>query len=237
MKILSLNLNHRTNSKLVPDQFIDLLTKISPDVICLNEFVYSKKQLHFLSNLKALGYSATTISDKKDFKHNQILIASKQEHQRGHLTGPATTDHCEPNFLHVRLADNLNIVGLRVPSLKGENLIQYWKELHTDLEQLVNERTIIVGDFNCDPFTTKSKVSILINGLKDLGFNIPKPVGQFSYINSDGSSTSCIDHTVTSKFINIFTCEYLDKVDDIVIAGKKIDSPIIDHCALVIEFR
>jgi exonuclease III len=238
MKILSLNLNHRSRLRKIPDQLYDVLTGLSPDVLCFNEYVDSDSHLNFKANLKTMRYKDISISAKIDgIDHNQILIATKTSHQLGELKGPAVTQHATTNFLHVITSEGLNIIGLRVPSIKGTELESYWVELVDNLNGLIREEVVVIGDFNCNPFKDSKGPAASMKSLESNSYTIPRPIGDFSYINYDGTQTSSIDHVVVSSLLNVSRCEYLEKFGEVVIAGKKDTSPITDHCGLLVEIN
>jgi len=144
MKIISWNLNHRTNEKVIPINVIEFFEKYEPDLIVLNEFVDGDSRSDFKQHLNRIGYSHQLCSLKRD-KQNQIFMASRQEIQVGNLPKPDFTEAATTNFLHVSIPNsNIEVVGFRAPAYK-KTLEQraYWKQL-SDIVSSANDRNIVL---------------------------------------------------------------------------------------------
>jgi len=233
MKIISWNLNHRTNEKAIPIDALKFFEKYAPHLIVLNEYVDGDSRNDFKRQLNEIGYSHQLCSLKRD-KQNQSFVASRQGIQVGNLPKPDFTEAATTNFLHVSVPDsNIEIVGFRAPAYKKTlEKRGYWKQLSDIVSSTNNGNIVFLGDINYDPFFDLTEEVSEINFSHSPKFTIPNPKGEWSYISSNGKNISRIDHAIISKNINATNVEYLASYCGIKLAGCKFDLPISDHAVL-----
>lgn len=236
MKIISWNLNHRTREKPIPDGVCDFISKAAPDVLVLNEYVDGPSRDEFKSKLHSFGYAVQLVSEKID-GHNQIFIASKSSLETGDLDPPGISDASLSNFLHFKIpSENLEVVGLRVPMYKSSrDRERYWEALSRILQKAVTRRIVFVGDLNDDPIRRPNGPLSRIKKQHAEAFTIPEPEGEWSYISSDGSSSTRIDHAIVSMALHLDGAKYLAEFGSLKLAGPRSIEPISDHAALEIE--
>ena len=119
MRFLTWNLGHQTRPKPLPASIGSALAKLSPDVVVLTEYVYDDSHRPFLDALKEQGLAHRLVSDHV-LRQNQVLIASRYPMERGGITcAVGLSDATGPNWLHVRLATGVDVVGFRRPMFKA----------------------------------------------------------------------------------------------------------------------
>src|SRR4051812_27294814 len=93
-------------------------------------------------------------------RQNQVLIASRFAMEHGRIQCSAGLSAATaPNWLHVRLATGVDVVGFRRPMLKGARAVtKYWDWLSTALEPLSAGSAVVLGDFNTVPQSTHRPV-------------------------------------------------------------------------------
>jgi len=238
ISLISWNLNHRTAEKVIPDDVLVFFEKYNPDVIALNEFVDGDSRGEFKKTLYELGYTYQ-FSSPKIGKNNQIFIASKLEAQDGTINSPSFTDAAKTNFLHVYIpAHSLDVIGMRAPFYKlTSEKKHYWEQVSEILSGARDRNILCVGDINYDPFNRNQ------HDLSEIAFNdndsyiIKNPLGDWSFISSNGKNTSRIDHVISSSHINLKKVEYLTEYQGLVLAGKKTDQPMSDHAVLSMQLE
>jgi len=236
MKILSWNINHRIQMKKIPTSVLSIINEISPDLLVLNEYVDGDERIHFKYGLKENGFTHISISNKFD-RQNQVLIASRVKHKRGDLKPPSYDESSITNFLHVALPIfGIEVVGIRVPAYKkaGE-LKSYWGELLSIIRSTKSRNIVFVGDFNCDPEISKTPGAKVLKLLREEGWKIPPPYGNWSYISYNGQRRSRLDYTLASPAVDDISGTYISKLGSYIIAGPKEKNPISDHAILISE--
>jgi exonuclease III len=238
MKIISWNLNHRTNEKNIPKEVISFFKIYNPEIIVLNEFVDGISRDTFKRELQNLGYIYQCFS-KKIPKHNQIFIASKYELSMAKSITPTLTSHAETNYLHVIIpSKDIELIGLRAPSYKTtKEKNAYWFEVGEILSKLRTKNIVLIGDINFNPFSKSSSDITEVDFIYDSFYKIKKPIGEWSYISPNGKNKSIIDHAIYSKHINIGTIKYLRHFNNIQLAGSAEEQAISDHAVLTLELE
>jgi Endonuclease/Exonuclease/phosphatase family len=238
MKILSWNLNHRTQMKKIPLKVLSIINKIAPDLIVLNEYVDGDDRISFKLGLREIGFKHISLSRKIN-RENQVLIASKTIHERGDLDPPSYDESSITNFLHIVLSIfDIEVVGIRVPAYKTSlELKAYWSELLDIINFTKTRKIVFIGDFNCDPDFSKTPGARVLNVLRKEGWKIPAPVGEWSYISYNGLRTSCLDYALGSPEIDNISGQYISKLGSHIIAGVKEQDPISDHAILLSEIN
>lgn len=236
MKILSWNLNHRILLKRIPDAVISVITDISPDLVVLNEFVDGEERDSFKQSLEKSGYTYISVSKKMN-RQNQVLIASKSEHEVGDLIPPSCSESSKTNFLHIIMPLlDIEIVGLRVPFYKkAQELKLYWSQLLEIIRSTVSRNIVFIGDFNCNPVVPKTPGGKALNLLQKEGWQIPQPSGGWSYISHNGENVSCLDHALGSPILAKISATYTCRHGCHIIAGPKDLNPISDHALLIAQ--
>lgn len=238
MRIIAWNLNHRTREKKIPDAIGNFLESLSPDVVTLNEYVDGPSRDMFYGELRNLGYSYIELSEPTP-GNNQILACSKEPMVRGSLACPQYDTAAFSNFLHVALPkSDLDIIGIRAPAyssrLKKE---AYWKEVAEIAAESQSKQVIFLGDLNYDPFMGIARSVPRVEFSLQSGFYIPNPVGDWSFVSTNGQRSSRIDHAIVSKALEVKEAAYITEWDNVVLAGPNEKAPVTDHAVLSITLR
>ncbi|MBP9014086.1 MAG: endonuclease/exonuclease/phosphatase family protein [Smithella sp.] len=236
MKILSWNLNHRIQLKVIPDAVLSIINEISPDLIVLNEYVDGEERLSFKNGLNEIGFLHISVSQKLN-RQNQVLIASKAKHERGDLNPPPYDEASVSNFLHVVVpAYDIEIVGLRVPAYKNNfDLTTYWCNLLDIIRSTICRNIVFIGDFNCNPAVLRTPGAKCLNILCEENWRLPIPKGNWSYVSYNGQKRSRLDYAIGSPEVGNMSGIYISKLGSYVIAGTKVENPISDHAILISE--
>jgi hypothetical protein len=240
IKIATWNLNHRIRKKEIPDSFFSIMKALNPDLFVLTEYVDCDERLPFKQRLEQIGYTKISVS-ARIAGQNQVLIASRVDHELGDLQPPSFDQAAVSNFLHVGVPVwDIEIVGLRVPwyTLSSERT-SYWRELEKIIDSVKSRKIIFIGDFNCDPNRSRTFGARKINSLREEGWQVPVPQGgDWSYISSNGKKRSSIDHVIGSPHIDgKIHGRYIAEVNWHVAAGVKEREPISDHAILFCEIN
>jgi exonuclease III len=238
MKIASWNLNHRSVPKEIPQGILDVIGELSPDILVLTEYVDDASHEGFKDGLTKQGFSKISVS-KGSKDHNQVLIASRQGHSLGTPLAPVPDSHAETNYLSVHIAgEDLEIIGLRAPAYEKKSEINaYWTALAQSLEGATDRRALIIGDVNGDPANTRSLGGTHMNAMRERGWMIPVPSGEWSYSSADGVSRSRIDHVLATPGVGDVAASYIIEVGQYVVAGSKGMAPLSDHAVLMAELK
>jgi ABC-type Fe3+-hydroxamate transport system substrate-binding protein len=87
MKLLTWNVNHRTDEKPIPPPMAEAIISLKPDIIVLNEYVPGTSRENFLSDLKSNGFLDIKISPGPTGQ-NHILIAARTPLIEGEIKAP-----------------------------------------------------------------------------------------------------------------------------------------------------
>lgn len=229
-------MNHRTIEKPIPDETVIFFEKYDPDLIALNEYVDGNSRADFRNTLEKLGYSHQLLSTKIG-KHNQVFLASKSPLALGDIAPPELDAPAKTNFLHAVLPEkDIELIGLRAPSYKlSRERSIYWQRLSDILIAASDRKILIFGDINYDPFMGLSasapKIQFDLNG----SYEIPNPVGEWSFISIDGKNKTRIDHVIVPESLAVSNVSYLPVYDGIVLAGARSDAAITDHAVLSMD--
>lgn len=128
MKLVAWNMAHQTQERAIKVHFVDAVERMAPEVLALNEYVHGKTRAQIFEALAKQGLTRLEVSTAFG-ANNQVLIASRHALEPGELRGPPTADGGgESNFLHVKLADGLEVVGVRAPAYTQSALLHdYWR--------------------------------------------------------------------------------------------------------------
>ena len=235
MRIAAWNLNHRVLPKNIPKEVEEVIGEIAPDVLVLTEYVDGEFRAPFKTNLQKMGYFLSVSKVSKG--HNQVLMATREKHSPGSVVAPDYDSHANSNFLSIRLPESaLEIVGIRAPAYEKTSEVDlYWAALKDSLARAPQKRTIVIGDLNGDPNNSRSRGGRHLCDLRESGWTIPSPVGEWSYISSDGKHKSRIDHVLATADIEKIAARYETKIAGHTLAGEKEQMPLSDHAALVVD--
>jgi hypothetical protein len=235
VRIAAWNLGHQTYEKEVPTQFFDAVALLHPEVLVLNEYVYGEKHAEKMrAGLERIGFPAVSVSPRIPGQ-NQVLLASRAPHLSGDLVGPATTPAATVNFLHVAMSD-LEVVGMRAPAYSNSSQLEdYWTETESLIMRTVTRRIVFIGDMNCDPDRPLKPGGRALKRLRDAGWLIPTPIGEWSFIGKDGTKFSRIDHCICSPALVRPIATYVYRINGLILAGQTSDKAISDHAALILD--
>ena len=235
-RIVSWNLGHQTHERPIPPEFLDAIRALSPDVLVLNEYVHGESRAQMTAGLKLMGLGAVSVSAHVPGQ-NQVLIASRFPHSIGDLTEPTTTPAAKCNFLHVIVAGT-NVVGMRAPAYKDpKQLAQYWEEAEGLIMHMMARPIVFIGDMNGDPERQKKPGGRALKRLREAGWQIPKPEGEWSFISKNGRVSARIDHAICSPKILRPVARYVTRIDGLILAGAAADHAISDHAALLLDLE
>ena len=99
-------------------------------------------------------------------------------------------------------------------------------------ESLEWSMPVFAGDINCGPFVkAKQQGASQVPFPFDSGYTVPNPTGDWSYLAQSGKGYK-IDHVIHSSGVAVSEVEYITRIGDRHLAGKKSNVPISDHAAL-----
>jgi exonuclease III len=78
MRLLTWNVGHQTRARTIPAEAARALAGLSPDIVVLNEYVYSADHQDFYSALTEHGLTHSLISDHA-VGQNQVAIVSRHK--------------------------------------------------------------------------------------------------------------------------------------------------------------
>jgi hypothetical protein len=146
---------------------------------------------------------------------------------------PNRLPHAVSNWLHVRLTDpSLDLVGLRVPIESSSENRAYWNWFEPAIQRLLASPAVIIGDLNADPRIPGRLGTDQLNGLKQAGWKLPEPEGEWSFIGI-GGQTSRLDHALISPSVRFNKAEYFPLVPGYIFASPEGD--LSDHAPLVLD--
>jgi len=224
VRLLALNLNHRTLPARIDPSLVSAFEVLSPDVLVFNEYVDIGVARELRAMLTSAGYVHQAVSDIVEYRrgrwHNQVLIASKDA-----IEDPSTPQDgpdclCTTNTLSVTTFGT-RVTGVRVPAYKSASeWYSYWEWASKALEG-----DVAIGDFNADPARHRKWDRVLAK-LESLGnWSRPGIEGEWSYRGHNGSS-SRVDHVLVRNGIRVSSARYVPE-------------PFVpthtDHAALIVD--
>lgn len=236
MRILAWNINHRTRKKAVPAAIPAGILSLNPDAVVLTEYVEGPDHNSFCATLGASGLS-TLFKTPALGRHNQVLFASRSRANLGTFAPPSTLGHAASNCIHVQLATPvLDLIGLRVPMYKRVTEIRScWDWFGAAIEPLLASATVIIGDFNADPRRAIGPACERMRRLVAAGWQLPDPVGLWSYISAKGQ-TSRLDHALVSPAVTMVRAKYIVAANGFDFAGPG-PGYLSDHAPLVLDVK
>lgn len=234
MRILAWNINHRTRKKAVPARIPASILSLNPDVVVMTEYVEGPDHVAFCAALAAGGLSVR-FNSLGQGRHNQVLIASRSVANLGTCAPPGTLGHAASNCLRVHLVSPLlDLIGVRVPMYKSTTEIRsYWDWFGAAIEPLLASASVIIGDLNADPRRARGPASECLRRLVATGWQLPDPVGPWSYISTTGL-TSRLDHALVSPDLTVTRAEYIVSANGFDFAGPG-RGCLSDHTPLILD--
>jgi hypothetical protein len=204
IKVAAWNLNHRTGRKPVAHEATRAVTALAVDVLVFTEYVDGEHQDEFKADLKSAGYVSIAVSPQ-GYGQNQVLMASREPLiDSGLLSVPGYTEAATTNWVHRRVPKlGFEVVGMRVPAYKTRRDQRgYWAQVEAILQSARDRPLLMIGDFNCDPASDEAPGSVVINGLRRLGYGFANPDGRCSYYGPTGAETR-IDHAISTPLMRV----------------------------------
>ncbi|MBX9929415.1 MAG: endonuclease/exonuclease/phosphatase family protein [Gemmatimonadaceae bacterium] len=233
MRIVAWNLGHRTKEQAIKKPLLGVLEYLGADVVSFNEYVHGESRESLAVGLGVLGYRHIVVSERSGTQ-NQVLIASRAPIAEGALRGPALNESSRSNFLHVTCRQlGVEVVGVRAPAYESaRDKAAYWAELARLIDSTRSRPMIFIGDLNTDPDGKRASSEVL-RELERLGWQIPRPGGEYSWRNTKGTRTR-IDHVLLAPSFTFAQATYLTQFggSEIVGSGRRFVS---DHAALVVD--
>jgi endonuclease/exonuclease/phosphatase family metal-dependent hydrolase len=224
LKIISLNLNHRTRCRDISKSLIQSLNGLSPDIIALNEIVICDRNRGIIEELAKFGLHHTAISKQVPYSatrnHNQVLIASKQAFIAVEHYDNAPDPGANSNILTVKLP-NTTMTAVRAPMYKKRS---EWSEYWTWLSSKA-KGDILIGDLNVDPSRGNKRDLEYRKLTKDSQWNLCEIEGDYSYQGTNGSKAR-LDHLLTRNRVRVKAARYI---------SDGILPEHTDHAALYVE--
>jgi hypothetical protein len=236
VRVAAWNLNHRTREKAIRPGTLEVMGDVDADVWVLTEFVDGESRAGFYDGLDRLGLRHRSSTEKVDGQ-NQVLVASRHHHVPGGLAPPDHTMAAATNFSH-RLfpALGIEVAGVRPPAYpKASDLTAYWNQLAARISSTVGRPIVFIGDLNCDLVAGHGVGSRILGSTDLTGFTIPGPTGDWSYISTDGSKKSRIDHAIVAERIGATGARYIYEAAGHAVAGANCLDPVSDHAILALE--
>jgi len=226
VRLVSLNLNHRTNAKAISAELAPALLALSPDILVLCEYVEGPGRPEFHEALRSGGLTHVAVSDTTMYTggrwHNQILIASRSCIELRPLQDHGPDVYCAPNYLSVRTF-GINLTGLRVPAYtSARDWYGYWQWLTS-----VIGGDVVIGDFNADPRRPRKWDGVLASLAQTHGFTIVTPPDSWSFRHFGGAEYQ-IDHALVRNQASATSARY---------EAARFVPQFTDHAALVVELK
>ena len=224
MRIVSLNLNHRTIGGEVPRTVVSALGDLVPDVLIFNEFVSGPRNEDLEPLLAEVGLPYISTSKQVVYSpgrfHNQILIASNSEFQQILHYQDAPDQGANSNILTVQV-NGLTLTGVRAPAYKSmSEWRSYWSWLAT---AAVGD--VLVGDLNIDPYRASSRDRVYLDLVNTTDWSLIPVNGDWSFRGLRGN-TAELDHVLVRNGVIAVTAWY---EQDAFVPGYT------DHAALVVD--
>jgi hypothetical protein len=207
IKLLSLNLNHRTRPAPISPDVVSAIGELAPDALIFNEYVDQGAARDVRKLLSKAGYEHQAVSDSVEYRpgrwHNQILMASRVSIESQHVPESGPDSMCRTNTLTIKTF-GVSITGIRVPAFTtAGDWYGYWDWLNSSLEG-----DIAIGDFNADPERPR-KWDRVLAGLEQQGqWSRADIHGEWSYRGNNGSFSS-VDHILTRGCVTTQSARYM----------------------------
>jgi len=235
VKIVAWNVNHRIREKPIPDQMIEAIVALAPNVVVLTEYVHGPSRGSFLARLAQHGFGKWLVSERRP-RENQVLIAARTDLERGSIRAPEIDRSAPSNVLHVHLPqEGVEILGLRVPDYSKDAKTKRvcWDWILETAASVKDRPFVIIGDFNTDPKYPRSRCGDCIKRLDDDGWQLASPPDGSSFWTLNGDAVR-IDHAFVTKLLGVERAAYVTRSDRNVFVGKE-PGALSDHAALSVD--
>lgn len=222
MRIVSLNVNHKTHPREIPVGLIRSLDQLKPDIFLLNEFV-SGEQCQAEELIREFGYE-TALSEavRRPLKGwcNQVLIASKFEFLALPMPIDPPTVSAGTNYLGIDIS-GITVTAVRAPMYRSAS---QWRDYWSWLAQQL-KGDLVIGDLNVDPERLHRRDSVALECLGVSDWEFGDPEGEWSFKSTSGN-TSKIDHVLVKNRLQLKQVRYV---------SEPFWSIYTDHAALVVD--
>jgi endonuclease/exonuclease/phosphatase family metal-dependent hydrolase len=236
MRIATWNLNNRVGRVPFRPEAAKAAMALNADIVVLNEFYPGSREAEFISSFEKQGCHHLETASHPAERTNRVLIASKMPLQRISIDVPTFDNQFASNVLAVAdPVSGLSIVGVRVPWYNGKDaglVHRAWDWLEAAIAELSKSTTVVLGDFNVDLRSPRSRGGEHFRRILDAGWHRAAPPSGGSYFTADGRSSE-IDHILGSPLCRFNTAEYVTEAGGYSLAAS--EGSISDHCALVAE--
>lgn len=223
MRIVSLNVNHRTRPSPIPSGLALSIGDLEPDVVVLTEYVKGPDHEPFTNQMHEMGFRHSAISQHVEYKRgawqNQVFILSRRPLVDVRLHRDAPEPQANTNILTVTVGA-IRLVGLRAPSYKGRQWLDFWHWIGE-----AAQGDVAIGDFNVDPGRGRARDKVLDGFLAKGDWNLVHAAGEWSYEGPTGRR-SCIDHCVVAPRHRVEAAFY---------QHEPFIGNMTDHAALVVD--
>lgn len=232
MRILAWNVGHQTHERPMKPVFSHVIQSLAPDVLVLNEYVDGDTRNAMKQMLRDMGLGEIRCSTRNGI-HNQILIASRGRLHDGSIAATGFDEIAASNVLSVHLDEPaIEVVGFRTPAYElAAPKHAFWKQMDATIRSHNDKPVVFIGDMNADPAQRRSAGGRVLSQLASDGWQVPTPVGEWSYCGV--KTRTRIDHAVASPSIRILATAYWPEVDARACAGRGRD--LYDHAPLTID--
>ncbi len=226
MRVVTLNVNHRTQRKEIPAPLVDGLFALEADVMVLTEYVEPKPRQELRMRMRSAGRDHIEVSTPIEYRpgkwSNQVLIASRWPTAVIPSPKDPPNDSARSNYLRVKTG-GIDLVGIRVPMYElADEWYDYWRWL-----QDVLGGDLIIGDLNVDPARSDRRSQVLSTLMHAGGWARAEPEGAWSYSGQNGN-TSRVDHALFRGAVQVTTSRYV---------AEPFVPEHTDHAALVIDLE
>lgn len=228
IRLLALNVNHRTFHKPMPPALTSALLSHRPDVLVLTEFVERTPRCDLRTALADAGLVHHLTSDRLEYTPrrftNQVLVATRKPVSRLVPPARAPNPHAEANLLCVEV-DGLRLAAVRAPLVRGagaRSWREYWEWLagHKGVD-------VMIGDLNFDPEAHGPRNRAASSACRAAGWVFSRPDGLWSYAGASGRRTR-IDHVATRPGVRAAGSRYV---------ADKFVPEHTDHAALIAQIE
>lgn len=226
LRLVTWNVGYKKTRAPLTPAMGSTLAATGADVLVLTDYV-DEPHATFRSALHAAGLKHRKTTPAVDGQR-QVLIAAREPLELGEVEGSDLTAATRPNWLHVRTASGVDVVGFRVPMIsKAGGRAEYWEWLlSAALPQLKEKPSVLLGDFNVG-----SHYRPLMHAVAG-GWQLATPSGGWSFKGKKGKPVA-IDHALISPHFRITNAEYVETLGGVVLAGT--DAARSYHAALVVD--
>jgi hypothetical protein len=224
MRVVCLNLNHRTIGRDVPRSLVSEIGALEADVLVFNEYVSGSRNRDLEQFLTEIGLSHISTSKQVVYSpgrfHNQILIASNKRFEQVIHYQDSPDSGANSNILTF-LVNGLSLTGIRAPAYKTmSEWRKYWSWLGS-----AALGDVLIGDLNVDPQRANSRDRVYLDLVHSEGWTLTSVVGDWSFRGVKGN-TAKLDHVLVRNGVTAVAAWY---------AQDSFVPAYTDHAALVVD--